>query len=375
MIGTTLEVAMSEIRIGFVGVGQIAKRHLKRYADIDGVKVVAASDIDEHELESVCDLHGIEHRYTDFRKMLKRDDIDAVEVCLHNNYHAPATIAAFEAGHHVYCEKPIAGTYTDGKAMMDAAQAAGKMFHIQLATLYSKETKAAKILIDAGKLGKLYHARSMGYRRRGRPFVDGYGSKTFVQKEVSAGGALFDMGVYHIAQILYLLNTPGAERISGKIYQETSIDQDRKRESGYNVEEMGIGLVRFPGGLTLDIIEAWAIQLNAFEGSSIAGSEGGVRLDPFSFHTTFCDLDMNATFDLGSMEYRRHQLKDNEGAYDSSQHHWIAALRGEVALIPTAKIALETMLIQEGIYLSDSMGREVTSEEVGEHSVSKSVDI
>ena len=366
---------MSEARIGFIGVGQIAKNHLKRYAEIEGVNIVAAADIDEPELERVCDTYQIEHRYTDFHKMLERDDLDAIDVCLHNNYHAPATIAAFETGHHVYCEKPIAGTYADGKSMVDAAKAAGKMLHIQLATLYINETKAAKTLIDSGKLGKLYHARSTGFRRRGRPFVDGYGSKTFVNKDISAGGALFDMGVYHIAQVLYLLGTPPVERVSGKIYQETGIDEGRKQESGYNVEELGVGLVRFAGGLTMDIIEAWAIQLNSFEGSSIAGSEGGVRLDRFSFHTTFCDLDMDASLSLKSMEYRWHQLRENESAYDSSQHHWIAALSGKVPLLPTAHVALETMLIQEGIYLSDTLNREVTTDEIKERSTLKGVKI
>ena len=46
--------------------------------------------------------------------------------------------------------------------------------------------------------------RSTGYRRRGRPYVDGYGTDSFVKKEVAAGGALYDMGVYHIAQVIFL---------------------------------------------------------------------------------------------------------------------------------------------------------------------------
>ncbi len=78
-------------------------------------------------------------------------------------------------------------------------------------------------------------------------------------------------------------------------------------------------------------------------------------------------------FDLDAMEYRRHQLLDNEDAMDSSQHHWIAALQGRVELLPTARIALNTMLIQEGIYLSDRRGCEVTAEEVREKSVSTAV--
>ena len=61
--------------------------------------------------------------------------------------------------------------------------------------------------------------------------------------------------------------------------------------------------------------------------------------------------------------------------YDSPQHHWVAALQGRVDLIPMDEIALNTMLISEGIYLSDRLGREVTAEEVREMSVSTAITL
>lgn len=365
----------SRIRIGIIGVGQIGKGHLERYAGIDAAEVVAAADINAQELRRVADKYEIPHTYGSFRQLLQRDDVQAVDVCLHNNLHAPVSIAALEAGKHVYCEKPIAGACCDGKAMLEAASQCDRKLSIQLSTLFAKETKAAKRLIEEGKLGRIYHARSCGFRRRGRPFVDGYGTDHFVKKEVASGGALFDMGVYHIAQMLFLLSQPKVERISGKIYQETGMDPGRRESSGYNVEELGMGFVRFADGITMDIIESWAIHLNAFEGSSIVGSAGGIRLQPFSFHSTVSDMEMDATFDLNSADWRWHQLREHEDAFDSPQHHWIAALQGRVSLLPTAEIALETMLISEGIYLSDKLGREVTAEEVEALSISTAVPL
>ena len=158
---------MRKIRIGIIGVGIIGKSHLEKYSKIEGAEIVAVCDVNEQEARNVAEKYNVPSVYTDFREMLQRDDIEAVDVCLHNNFHEPVTIAALEAGKHVYCEKPIAGTYLDGKKMVDAAKEFGKKLHIQLATLYVKETKAAKELIDGGKLGKIYHARSNGFRRRG----------------------------------------------------------------------------------------------------------------------------------------------------------------------------------------------------------------
>jgi len=374
---------MEKIRVGIIGVGLIGKQHLENYERIDGVDVIAAADIDEAELNRVAERFGIPHTYTDFRQLLARDDIDAVDVCLHNNFHAPVTIEALRAGKHVYCEKPIAGSYADGKSMLDAAKECGRKLHIQLSFLYSKETKAAKALIDAGQLGKIFHVRSTGYRRRGRPYVDGYGTPYFTRKETAGGGALFDMGVYRISQLLYLLGNPEVTTITGKTYQEMDIDERRRQISRFDVEELGVGFVRFAGGLTMDIIESWAVHLNAFEGSSIIGSQGGIRLPgyadgrltPLTYHTNLCDMEMDSTFNLDAMDYRWRNLRDNMDAYDSSQHHWIAALQGRVELLPTADIALRTMLISEGIYLSDRLGREVTADEVVSMSVSQAVPL
>jgi predicted dehydrogenase len=104
-------------------------------------------------------------------------------------------------------------------------------------------------------------------------------------------------------------------------------------------------------------------------GSMILGSEGGVKLDPFGYF-----------FSLGAprpQRVRQHervrlaaaQRARSEGdAYDGPQQHWIAALQGRVPLIPSAACALNTMLISEGIYLSERLGREVTPEDVLAHS-------
>ena len=219
-------------------------------------------------------------------------------------------------------------------------------------------------------LGHIYHARSTGFRRRGRPYVDGYGTAQFVQKDVSSGGALYDMGVYHIAMMLYLLGNPQVQRISGKIYQETDMDEARRQKSGYNVEELGLGFVKLQDNITLDIIEAWAINLDKFEGSSILGSKGGIRLDPFGFFQSVGDLDLNSTAEMEGFDWRLHSLRENADGYDSAIQHWVAVLQGRVPLLPTAELALKTMLISEGIYLSDRLGREVSAEEIESMSVS-----
>lgn len=363
------------VRIGIIGCGQIAQQHLTNYANIPDAKVIACADIDHEAADTSAKRFQIPNVYYTAQEMLKRDDLDAIDVCLHNNLHLSGTAAALESGRDVYCEKPMAGSYRDAVTMLESARKLGKKLHVQLALLYSDETRAVRELIDAGELGELYHGRSTGFRRRGRPYVDGYGKPAFVQIQNSGGGALFDMGVYHISQMLYLMGNPKVERVSGITYQKQAMDAGRRDAAGYSVEELATGFVRFEGDLTLDIIEAWAIPLGGLEGSSLVGSKGGVRLDPFSFHKSVGDLDLNSGVDLGSARFRWNQIRGEGNVYGSSQAHWIAVLQGKVDLLPTAEIALNTMLISAGIYLSTQRRREVSREEIEQAAVSTVVPL
>ena len=355
-----------KVRIGIIGVGIIGKHHIQTYKkEVPEAEIVAIADIRGDEAACVAQEYGIGASYTDYKELLARDDIQAVDVCLHNRLHPPVTIDALLAGKNVYCEKPMSWVYAEAKAMVETAKKTGRLLHMQLATLYSAEARAAKRLIDDGRLGALYYAKSSWYRRRGRPYVDGYATPPFVQQEAAGGGAMLDMAVYHIGRMVWLLGNPGLLTVSGSTYQ--AIDNmypDRRAASHYNVEELGMGLARLEGGLTYFIEEAWAIHSDQPQGDHIYGSKAGLRVEPLGYFSTLSDLEMDATFDVKSADWRWHQCNPLEQAYDNSQRHWVWAQLGRVPLLDTAGIALKTSMITEGIYLSAHLGREVTAAEI-----------
>src|SRR5690242_14338508 len=88
------------INVGVIGVGQIGKRHVAKYAEMPEARIVALADVNDAEVKRVAQQYGVEQTYTDFHELLANPEIEAVDVCLHNNFHAPVTIAALEAGKH-----------------------------------------------------------------------------------------------------------------------------------------------------------------------------------------------------------------------------------------------------------------------------------
>ena len=142
-----------KLKVGVIGTGIIGKSHIRRYKDMsDDVEIVAVADLDESEAKRVAKENDISKVFTDYKELLKIDDIASVDVCLPNFLHAPVTIAALEAGKNVYCEKPMARNADEAQSMYDAAKKTGKMLAIQLSTLFSPAARAAKQIAFAIQL-------------------------------------------------------------------------------------------------------------------------------------------------------------------------------------------------------------------------------
>ncbi|GIX07585.1 MAG: oxidoreductase [Candidatus Poribacteria bacterium] len=353
---------VEKLRTGVIGCGIIGKTHIRRYQEMrEDVEVLAVADINEAEARRVAQENGIPHVFTDYKELLAVEEIDAVDVCLPNFLHAPVTIDALNAGKHVFCEKPMAITAQEAEAMVAAAKKNGKHLAVQMASLFQREAKVAKKLIEEGALGRVYYASASHFRRRGRVYVDGYATPHFVQKDKAGGGTLADTGIYHIARMVWFLDNPPVETVTASTFQEIPMDEKRRQESGYSVEEFGVGFVRFQGDITLTIEEAWAAHMDGGTGDRVFGSHGGLRLEPFTFFTSLYDMDGNVTFDLGAYERRMVSLGYWPArGYNSPQEHFVWSVLGRVEPIDTAGIGVTVVRITEAMYRSAETRQEIS---------------
>lgn len=377
---------MKEIRVAIIGTGVISRQHMERYKAIPNAKVVAACDINKPKLEAFGKTHGIPEDclYTDYRELLKRDDLDSVDVCLHNNLHLPMAYEVLKSGKNCYCEKPMAGSYADAKALFDYAKNCNKELAVHLDFIFNRQSRVGAKMIADGELGRVYHARSVGLRRRMRPGLDvppPMFAYEFIKKEWAGHGALYDMGVYHISQKLFMLGLPKLQRVSGQVYQEMSYMGKPASEAGMEVDEFGVGFAKYENGLTLDIIETWAAHTDELGPELILGSKGGLKFinEPgmrgttpgLMFFTEGATGDIDIDLRIGGNGMLAAMSDPMEMYYTDDQAHWIAYLAGNLKeRLDTPQIALATMLVSEGIFLSSTLGREVTADEIETLSVS-----
>ncbi len=152
-----MSTAKKPLQILLVGTGRMAQTHALRFAEIDGVSVVAAVDINQVRLDAFCATHGIEHGYTQLKQALAAHDLDAVSVVTPDALHAAVSMKALQAGLPVLCEKPLSDSTEASKEMVASATRAGVLNMVNLSYRVSGALQQARLWVDQGRLGEIRH--------------------------------------------------------------------------------------------------------------------------------------------------------------------------------------------------------------------------
>lgn len=157
-----------ELRIGLIGTGFMGRTHSNGYNRVPNffpdlaytpvLKTVCSRNAEK--VQAFADQWGYESIETDWKAVIARDDIDAVDICTPNDTHAEIAIAAAKAGKMILCEKPIARNMEEGKRMVEAAEKAGVNTTVWYNYRRIPAVTLAKQIIDSGKLGRIFHYRA-----------------------------------------------------------------------------------------------------------------------------------------------------------------------------------------------------------------------
>ena len=252
--------AQRRLRVGVVGLG-IGRSHIEGWRQHPQVDVVAVADADAARAAQVADQYGIASRHTRAEDLLAAEALDAVSICTPNKFHLPLTLAAFEAGCHVLCEKPMALNATEGQAMLDAARRANRRLMINFSYRFSAASRQLKAQVDAGVFGDFYFGRSVWHRRRGMPGFGGW----FGTKALAGGGPLIDLGVHRLDLALWLMGHPRPTWVLGSTYDPIASAAARQAGKAFDVEDLAAAMIRFDNGASLVLEASWAAHIREAE--------------------------------------------------------------------------------------------------------------
>ena len=218
---------MSEkVKVGIIGLGFMGTTHLDIYKANDKAEVVAIADVNPAKLagdiSSVfaniggadnsipLDLSGIS-LYKDGMDLINDDNVDLVDICLPTYLHRKYAVAALEAGKHLMLEKPMGRTSEDAKAIADAAAKSPKCFTVGMCVRAWPEYRYLYDQLKAKKYGEIKNA----FFKRFSPNMAGKAWNDWFSKEELSGGALLDLHLHDIDQIVALFGRPKSVTSTG----------------------------------------------------------------------------------------------------------------------------------------------------------------
>ncbi|HZX72891.1 MAG TPA: Gfo/Idh/MocA family oxidoreductase [Cyclobacteriaceae bacterium] len=157
-----------ELRIGLIGLGFMGRTHTNGYKRVGDffpeleyrpvLKVACSRNADKSK--AFAEQWGYESFETDWRKVIERSDVDAIDICTPNDFHAEIALAAAAKGKMILCEKPLSRTLKEGQEMADAIKKAGVKNTVWYNYRRLPAVTLAKQIVDSGKLGKIFHYRA-----------------------------------------------------------------------------------------------------------------------------------------------------------------------------------------------------------------------
>lgn len=176
--------ANERVRVGFIGIGLIGKRHLLDFMAQPDVEVAAICEVYEPRLEEGVATSAVQPtRYKDFRRMLEDKSIDAVVVSTPDHWHALMTIMACAAGKDVYVEKPLTHVVREGQWMVDAERHYKRVVQVGTQQRSGEHYKKCVELIRGGHIGEVRNARIASFRNIMPGFTAPVGTESLAEED------------------------------------------------------------------------------------------------------------------------------------------------------------------------------------------------
>lgn len=361
-------MAEKKLKIGIIGVGNIAQSHIEGYKRNENTELYAFCDIDREKLEENGKKHGVEKLFTDYNEMLALPELDAVSVCTWNSAHAPCVIAALNAGKHVLCEKPMSVSTEAAKEMKAAADKAGKVLMIGFVRRYGDDAQMINELRKNGELGDFYYGKATYLRRNGNP--EGW----FGDKSYSGGGPLIDLGVHVIDLTRWLMGNPKPVSVYGATFQKLLNRPNIKTPKDYvsttkvdnivcDVEDLATAMIRYDNGAVISIEASFSLDIPEGVGKyELFTDKGGVTVNP---EVVLCKdrngymTDMKIATPTGFTS--EHVTFDDVFAREIT--HFADCILGKEECMAPAEDGIEIMKILDAVYKSAETGHEVIIED------------
>lgn len=257
----------SRPRLGFLGVGWIGRHRMQAINESGHGEVAAIADTSPNILASAAAIHPQARLLSSLDELLETD-VDAVVIATPNALHRAQAIAALARGKAVFCQKPLGRTAAETREIVQAARRANRLLAVDLSYRFTAGMQAARELICAGALGRVYAVNLI--------FHNAYGPDKawFYDAQQSGGGSVIDLGIHLVDLALWALDWPRVRHVTSRLFAQG--EPLHKRIGA--VEDFAAAQIELEGGTVVQLACSWKLQAgcDCMIEASFYGTAGGV---------------------------------------------------------------------------------------------------
>jgi predicted dehydrogenase len=331
---------MEKTKIGIIGLGSIAQLvHLPNLLKMENVEITSVAEVRKSRLNTIADKFNIKERYSDYKEMLQKSDIEAVIITTPTASHKEIAIDALKAKKGVLVEKPLARSYEEAKHIVGYAKRNKKPLMVGMNLRFRPDAMMLRSILSTKEIGKPFYIKCGWIRRPSSS------EKWFMKKEQSGGGVIVDLGILILDLALWLLDFPKVDSVSTRNFMQNS----------KNVEDTSISFLKLKDSTVINLEASWSLPVEQDHFYLNIYSEKG--------YASLYPLNINKKVGEQTIELIPRQKENSLNLFKKSYQNELKSFIGIVKklnpMVSSGEEALNRLKIMEAMYQSSKENKEI----------------
>ncbi len=331
---------MEKIKVGIIGLGGVAQLvHLPNLIKLPNAEISAVAEINKNRLQTISNKFHIKDRYTNYKEMLEKSDVEAVIIATPTNTHKEIAIDCLLAGKDVLVEKPLSRTYLEAKQVADVAKKTKRILMVGMNLRYRPDAMLLRSLINSNEIGEPFYVKCGWVRKQSSS------EKWFTNKEASGGGVIIDLGIHLLDLVLWLLSYPEVSSVATtNFYHNTN-----------NVEDTSISCIKCKNSAVINLEVSWSLPVEKdhffFD---VYGTKGSFSSTPLRLYKKIENDYINLTpnqIDSPPVLFKKSYLNELKSFF--------GAIKGLNPVFSSGEEAVQRMKVVEAMYESAKKKQEI----------------
>src|SRR5574338_97624 len=331
---------MDKVKLGVIGLGGVAQLvHLPNVVKIPGADLTAVADINKNRLSTIADKFNVKQRFTNYKDLLDKSDVDAVIIATPTSTHTEIAIDCLNAGKDVLVEKPLARTYLEAKKIVEFAKKNKRKLMVGMNLRYRPDTMLLRSFINSNEIGDPFYIKCGWIRKQSSS------EKWFTKKEQSGGGVIIDLGIHILDLALWLLEYPEISSVTSQSFHHYT----------KSVEDTSIACVKCKNSAVINLEVSWSLPVEKDHFFlDVYGTKGSFSINPLRLYKKVENDYINLTptqVDSPTVLFKKSYLNELKS--------FIGAINGLNPIFSPGEEAVQRMKIIEAIYESAEKKQEI----------------